>query len=53
MTFIQVAFTHASFMNLLFKSEALDIQTWIKILTISFGVLFVVEIKRYFEKKLT
>ena len=53
MAFVQVLFTHTSFMNLLFNSEALDIQTWIQILVISFGVLFVVEIKRYFEKKLS
>ena len=53
MTFVQVLFTHVGFMNMLFKSEALEIQTWAQILAISFGVLFVVEIKRYFEQKLS
>ncbi len=50
MSFAQITFTHATFMNTMFKSEALDIQTWVEILTISFGVLFVVEIKRFIEK---
>jgi len=52
MTLAQISFTHASFMQMMFKSEALDIQTWVQILVIAFGVLFVVEIKRYFESKL-
>ncbi|MEA2100907.1 MAG: cation-transporting P-type ATPase [Campylobacterota bacterium] len=51
MAFVQVTFTHASFMNVMFQSEALDIGTWLEILIISFGVIFVVEIKRYFERK--
>ncbi|MFT5659900.1 MAG: cation-transporting ATPase F [Sulfurimonas sp.] len=51
MTLVQVAFTHTSLMNTLFKSESLDIETWIKILCISFGVLFVVEMKRFIENK--
>ena len=52
MILVQVSFTHVSFMNLMFKSEALDMQTWTNILLISFGVVFVVEIKRYIENKL-
>ncbi|MBC8237437.1 MAG: cation-transporting P-type ATPase [Helicobacteraceae bacterium] len=52
MILLQVAYTHTDFMQLLFKSEALDIQTWAEILLISFAVLFVVEIKRSIEKKL-
>jgi len=51
MSFVQITFTHAGFMQLMFKSEALDIQTWSQILAISFCVLFVVEIKRYIENK--
>ena len=52
MVFFQVTFTHAPFMNTLFKSEALDIDTWLEIIIISFGVLFVVEVKRFVDKKL-
>ncbi|MEA3371637.1 MAG: cation transporting ATPase C-terminal domain-containing protein, partial [Campylobacterota bacterium] len=51
MIFVQVTFTHAGFMQLMFQSESLDIATWSKILTIAFGVIFVVEIKRYIESK--
>ncbi len=53
MSFVQVTFTHADFMNLMFKSEGLNIGTWSEILMISLGVIFVVEIKRYFERKFT
>jgi len=52
MVFFQVTFTHAPFMNTLFKSEALDIDTWLEIIIVSFGVLFVVEVKRFVDKKL-
>ncbi len=52
MTAFQVMFTHTSFMNIMFKSEGLEMQTCIEILVISFGVLFIVEIKQYLEKKL-
>jgi cation-transporting ATPase F len=52
MIIIQVAFTHTDLMNGIFKSEALDMTTWLQILVSSFGVLFVVEMKRYVEKKL-
>ncbi|MEN8303968.1 MAG: HAD-IC family P-type ATPase, partial [Campylobacterota bacterium] len=51
MIFVQVSFTHASFMQLMFQSESLDIATWSKILAIAFGVIFIVEIKRYIESK--
>ncbi len=51
MIFFQVTFTHAPFMNTLFKSEGLDLQTWLQIIVISFCVLFVVEIKRFVDKK--
>jgi len=51
MAFFQIAFTHVGFMQTMFKSESLDIQTWFQILAISSGVLFVVEIKRYLENK--
>lgn len=49
MVFAQLIYTHTSFMNIIFKSESLDMHTWLEILVISFGVLFVVEINRYFE----
>ncbi|QOY52915.1 cation-transporting P-type ATPase [Candidatus Sulfurimonas baltica] len=49
MIFAQLIFTHVSFMNIMFKSEALDIQTWIGIFVIASGVLFVVEFKRFIE----
>ena len=52
MAFAQVTFTHAGFMNLMFQSEALDIATWSEVVLIAFGVVFVVEIKRYIESKL-
>ena len=51
MSLAQISFTHANFMQIMFKSEALDIYTWLLILIISSGVLFVVEIKRYLESK--
>lgn len=51
MILIQIAFTHTNFMNTLFKSEALETMTWLQILAISFGVLFVVEIKRFIDSK--
>ena len=35
MTFVQITFTHAGFMNVMFKSEALDMATWSEILVIS------------------
>jgi len=52
MTFVQVTFTHAHFMQLMFKTESLDITTWSKILVIAFGVIFIVELKRFIESKL-
>lgn len=51
MTFVQVTFTHAPFMNTIFKSEALELGTWMEILVISFSVMFVVELKRVIESK--
>lgn len=53
MALSQIAFTHTPFMNTVFKSEALDLTTWMEILAIGFGVLFVVEAKRFVESKLT
>ncbi|QSZ41557.1 HAD-IC family P-type ATPase [Sulfurimonas aquatica] len=52
MIFVQILYTHTNFMNITFKSEALDILTWSQIIIISVGVLFVVEIKRTIEAKL-
>ena len=51
MTISQIAFTHTNFMNTMFKSESLDISSWISILILSFCVIFIIELKRYFEKK--
>lgn len=53
MSLAQILFTHTQFMNLMFKSEPLELFTWFKIIMISFGVIFVVEIKNIIEKKLT
>ena len=53
MVFFQVTFTHSQFMNTLFKSEGLELQTWFQIIIVSFGVLFVVEFKRFIDKKLS
>ena len=50
MSFFQITFTHADFMNLMFKSEGLDLLTWGQILIVSFGVIFIVEIKMFIEK---
>ncbi|MDD2789490.1 MAG: cation-transporting P-type ATPase [Sulfurimonas sp.] len=50
MVLAQIVFTHTEMMNLMFKSEPLDMQTWAEVLVISFGVLFVVELKRVLEK---
>ena len=47
----QLAFTHLSIMNTMFKSEALDFITWIQVLAVSFAVIFVVEIKTYIDRK--
>jgi magnesium-transporting ATPase (P-type) len=51
MILIQVTFTYAEFMNTIFKSEALNFETWIEIIVISVGVMFVVEFKRYIDRK--
>lgn len=53
MSFIQITFTHAAPMNTMFKSEALDLTTWLQVLVIGVGVLFVVEIKRFIDSRLT
>ncbi|MDA7817295.1 cation-transporting P-type ATPase [Sulfurimonas sp.] len=46
MTLLQVTFTHSKFMQLMFKSESLHVETWIQIIVISFCVVFVVEGQR-------
>ena len=50
MALVQVVFTHAPFMNTIFKSEALELGTWVEILVISFSVMFVVELKRFVQR---
>ncbi|MDD2906239.1 MAG: cation-transporting P-type ATPase [Sulfurimonas sp.] len=51
MVLAQLLFTHTAFMNRVFQSESLNFSTWIEILVISFGVLFVVAFKRVVEKR--
>jgi len=53
MTLSQIAFTHLPFMQTMFKTESLTIMTWIEIVTLSFGVIFVIEIKHFVSKKLS
>jgi Ca2+-transporting ATPase len=52
MVILQLLFTQSRFMNDIFKSEPLDLKTWFSIVVISFGVLFVVEIKKTIESKI-
>ena len=52
MVIVQILFTHTDSMNTVFKSEPLNMDTWISIIGISFCVIFVVEIKRFIEIKL-
>jgi len=52
MILLQLLFTHSAFMNSIFKSEPLDLITWLAIITISFCVVFVVEIKKTIEHKI-
>lgn len=47
----QIAYTHTEFMNAIFKSYSIDVSTWIEILIVSAGVMFVVELKRTVEKR--
>ena len=47
MVLFQWAFTHSYIMNTLFQSVPLELGTWVEIIAVSFGVIFVVEIKRY------
>ena len=46
MVLLQLLFTHTTFMNNVFKSEPLELTTWLAIITISFCVVLVVEIKK-------
>jgi Ca2+-transporting ATPase len=52
MVLLQLLFTHSTFMNNIFKSEPLDLKTWLAIIVISFCVIFVVEIKKVVESKI-
>ena len=51
MSFFQITYTHAGFTNTIFKSEALDLYTWLEILVISAGVIVVVELKKIIYSK--
>jgi len=48
---LQILFTHTAFMHHLFKSEGLDMLTWVQVIVISAGVMVVVEVQRYFIKE--
>ncbi len=48
---LQILFTHTAFMHHLFKSEGLDILTWVQVIVVSAGVMVVVEVQRYFIKE--
>jgi len=50
MVLSQILYTYSSFMQSIFQSQSLDLFTWFQVISISFGVLFVVEIKRFFVK---
>ena len=52
MCLAQIAFTHTNFMNMMFKSKGLEFQTWVQLILISFGVIFIIEIKKFIDKKL-
>ncbi len=49
MVISQIIFTHTDFMNSIFKSEPLDLLTWLMILVVSVSVIFIVELKRYIQ----
>lgn len=51
MGLLQLSYTHVELMNEIFKSCDLALSTWIEILVVASGVMFVVEIKRSVEKK--
>jgi magnesium-transporting ATPase (P-type) len=48
---LQILFTHTAFMHHLFKSEGLDMLTWVQVIVVSAGVMVVVEVQRYFIKE--
>lgn len=52
MILAQAAFTNLGFMNMVFKSEPLEIYSWIGILFISLGVVFMIELKMIIERVL-
>lgn len=51
MAILQLLFTYMPFMNTLFRSEALDLGTWLMVLPISFGVILLIEIEMLFSAK--
>jgi len=53
MILLQIAFTHAGFMNLLFHTQPLEMITWLYIISLSSGVILVMEIKVWLENKMT
>jgi len=46
----QILFTHTPFMQTMFRSESLELWTWIKITILTFGVIFVIELKHLYSK---
>lgn len=49
---VQWAFTNLEVMNTLFQSRPLDFFTWVSILTVSAGVILIIELKMLIEKNL-
>ncbi len=51
MALAQVAITHIPTMNIMFKTEPLELSSWFALLAMSFCVIFVIEIKMWILKK--
>jgi len=48
----QLVFTYVGVMQTLFGTTAIDLLTWVRIILISSSVFFLVEIDKYFVRKL-
>jgi len=49
----QLGFTYLAPMQFLFGTTSIDIETWLRILLVSSSVLFLVELEKYFARKIT
>ena len=49
----QLGFTYLEPMQSLFGTEAIDFNIWLRILLVSSSVLFLVELEKYFVRKMT